>query len=40
MVSEGIFSLCHYIQNGSVVHPSSYPMGTRASFTGSKADGV
>jgi len=25
---QGIFHLCHCIQNDSVVHPASYPMGT------------
>jgi hypothetical protein len=32
----GNFSL-HRFQNGSGVHPASYPMGTRGSFTGDKA---
>jgi hypothetical protein len=29
-----------YIQNGSGVHPSSYPMGTWSFFHGSKAAGA
>jgi hypothetical protein len=35
----GNFSLHHRVQNGSGVHPASYPMGTRDSFPGSKAAG-
>jgi hypothetical protein len=31
------FSLHHRVQNGSVAHPASYPMGTRGSFPGGKA---
>jgi hypothetical protein len=31
------FSLHHHVQNGSGVHPASYPMGTRGSFPGDKA---
>jgi hypothetical protein len=34
----GNFSLHHHIQNGSGTHPASYPMGTRGSFPGGKAD--
>jgi hypothetical protein len=34
----GNFSLHHYVQNGSGTHPASYPMGTRDSFLGGKAD--
>jgi hypothetical protein len=34
------FSLHHCVQNGSGVHPASYPMGTRGSFPGSKAAGA
>jgi hypothetical protein len=34
----GNFSL-HRVQNGSVAHPASYPMGTRGSFPGGKAAG-
>jgi hypothetical protein len=34
----GNFSLHHRVQNGSGVHPASYPMGTRSSFLGGKAD--
>jgi hypothetical protein len=30
------FSLHHCIQNGSVAHPASYPVGTRGSFPGGK----
>jgi hypothetical protein len=33
----GNFSLHHRVQNGSVVHPASYPMGTTDSFPGGKA---
>jgi hypothetical protein len=34
----GNFSLHHRIQNGSGVHPDSYPMDKRASFSGREAD--
>jgi hypothetical protein len=34
------FSLHHRVQNGSGVHPASYPMGTRGSFIGGKAAGA
>jgi hypothetical protein len=34
------FSLHHHVQNGSGVHPVSYPMGTRGSFPGGKVAGV
>jgi hypothetical protein len=34
------FSLLHVVQTGSGVHPSSYPIGTGGSFSGSKATGV
>jgi hypothetical protein len=33
------FSLHHRVQNGSGAHPTSYPMGTRGSFSGGKAAG-
>jgi hypothetical protein len=33
----GNFLLHHRVQNGSGVHPASYPMGTRGSFLGGKA---
>jgi hypothetical protein len=33
------FCLHHGVQNGSVPHPASYPMGTRCSFPGGKAAG-
>jgi hypothetical protein len=33
----GNFSLHHRVQNGSGVHPASYPMGTRGSFSGGKS---
>jgi hypothetical protein len=33
----GNFSLHHRVQNGSGVHPTSYPMGIRGSFFGGKA---
>jgi hypothetical protein len=35
----GNFSLHHRVQNGSGVHPTSYPVGTRGSFPGGKAAG-
>jgi hypothetical protein len=34
----GNFSLRHRVQTGSGVHPASYPMGTRGSFPGDKAE--
>jgi len=34
------FSLLHRAQNGSGVHPASYPVETRGSFPGGKAAGV
>jgi hypothetical protein len=36
----GNFSLHHRVQNGSGVHPASYPMGTRGCFPGDKAAGA
>jgi hypothetical protein len=33
----GNFSLHYRVQNGSGVHPASYPIGTRGSFSGGKA---
>jgi hypothetical protein len=36
----GNFSLHHLVQNGSGVHPASYPMGNRHSFPGGKAAGA
>jgi hypothetical protein len=36
----GNFYLHHRLQNGSVAHPASYPMGTRGSFPGGKAVGA
>jgi hypothetical protein len=36
-VVPGNFSLQHCVQTGSGVHPISYPMGTRGSFSGDKA---
>jgi hypothetical protein len=36
----GNFSLHHRVQNASGAHPASYPMGTRGSFSGSKAAGA
>jgi hypothetical protein len=36
----GNFSLHHSVQNVSGVHPASYPMGTRGSFSGGKAAGA
>jgi hypothetical protein len=35
-----IFTSPHVVQNGSGVHPTSYPMGDVASFPGGKAAGV
>jgi hypothetical protein len=35
----GNFSL-HLVQNGSGVHPASYPMGSRGPFPGGKAAGA
>jgi hypothetical protein len=35
----GNFSPHHRVQNGSGVHPASYPMGTRGSLAGGKAAG-
>jgi hypothetical protein len=37
---DGNFSLHHRVQNGSGVHPASYPMGTGSSFPGGKAAGA
>jgi hypothetical protein len=39
-VGAGNFSLHHHLQNGSGVHRSSYPMGTRSSLRGGKATGA
>jgi hypothetical protein len=36
----GNFSLHHRVQNGSLAHPASYPMGTMGSFSGGKAAGA
>jgi hypothetical protein len=36
----GNFSLHHRVQNGSGVHSTSYPMGTRGSFSGGRAAGA
>jgi hypothetical protein len=36
----GNFSLHHHVQNGSVAHPASCPMGARGSFPGGKAAGA
>jgi hypothetical protein len=36
----GNFSLRHRVQTSSGAHPASHPVGTRASFPGSKADGA
>jgi hypothetical protein len=36
----GNFSLHHRVQNGSGVHPASYPMDTRGSFPEGKAVGA
>jgi hypothetical protein len=40
LAGAGNFSLHHRVQNGSGAHPASYPMGTRGSFPGGKADGA
>jgi hypothetical protein len=40
LAGAGSFSLHHRVQNGSGAHPASYPMGTRGSFSGSKAVGA
>jgi hypothetical protein len=34
-----VFSLLHTVQNGSRVHPASYPVGTGSSLSGGKAGG-
>jgi hypothetical protein len=36
----GNFSLHHCVQNESGAHPTSYPMGTRGSFSGGKEVGA
>jgi hypothetical protein len=36
----GNFSLHHHVQNGSMAHPTSYPVGTRGPFPGAKAAGA
>jgi hypothetical protein len=36
----GNFSLHHRVQNDSGAHSASYPVGTRGSFPGGKADGA
>jgi hypothetical protein len=40
LMGAGNFSLHHRVQNGSVAHPASYPMGTTDSFPGGKAAGA
>jgi hypothetical protein len=37
-VGAGNFSLHYHVQNGSGAHPDPFPMGTRISFPGIKAD--
>jgi hypothetical protein len=37
LAGAGNFSLHHFIQAGSVVHPASYPMGTGGAFPGGKS---
>jgi hypothetical protein len=37
LAGAGNFSLHHRVQNGSGVHPASYPMSTWGSFHGGKA---
>jgi hypothetical protein len=39
LASAGNFSLHHRVQNGSLAHPASYPMGARGSFPGGKRQG-
>jgi hypothetical protein len=39
LAGAGNISLHHRLQNGSGVHPASYPLGTRGSFPGGKAAG-
>jgi hypothetical protein len=39
-VGVGKFSLRHHIQTASGPHPAAYPLGTRGSFTESKAAGA
>jgi hypothetical protein len=36
----GNFSLHHRVQNGSGIHPASYPMAARSSFPRDKAAGA
>jgi hypothetical protein len=36
----GNFSLYHRVQNSSVAHPASYPMGTGGCFLGNKEAGA
>jgi len=38
--NDGIFSLCHRVQNVSWAHPSSCPMDTGGSYLGGKAAGT
>jgi hypothetical protein len=38
-LGTGNFSLHHSVQTGSEAHPTTYPMATRGSFSGGKADG-
>jgi hypothetical protein len=40
LAGAGNFSLHHRVQTGSVAHPTSYPMGNRGSYPGSKAAGA
>jgi len=37
---SGNFFLHHRVQNGSVAHPASYPMGAGGSFPGGKVAGA
>jgi hypothetical protein len=39
LAGAGNFSLHHHVQNGSGVHPASYPIGTRGFFPGVKRPG-
>jgi hypothetical protein len=38
--NDQIFSLCHRVQTGSEILPSSYPMGIGGSYPGGKAAGA
>jgi hypothetical protein len=40
LAGAGNFFLHHSVQNGSGIHPASYPMDTRGAFTEGKAAGT